>query len=351
MSIINIGRIESKMIIYLFLYFLLLIGAYISERSIFVLYLILAIMSFMIGFRGAEVGTDTMSYQMLYDNLGRDGYLGYPEPLFGLLCVGFNLIGLSFQSSQTILIFISLCMTAHVIKYYSPNYCLSMFMMISLYFLFYSMNIYREMVACFIMVYGLNILFNEDLRWTKTKFIFVLLIAATIHKASLFLLPVMFVRKWNLSEMIIYFGIISSILIGVMDLGGAVFSKLGLYEKDLAEYMRSGGRVVLALFLSLYWIIAFLYIYKKSDEVFKRSMYTKLFFYGIIINNLLVRQDMGLRLMLYFTIPLVIGIPLFVSRTDNPLKTQAIVISYSSLYFFVFLMANSADVVPYSLNW
>lgn len=339
------------MLIYLFLYFLLLVGAYVSERSIFVLYVMLALMSLMIGFRGESVGTDTFSYQLMFDELGRNGYLGYPEPLFGLLCVWANSIGMSFQMFQTILIFISLCMTAHVIKYYSPNYCLSMFLMISFYFLFYSMNIYREMVACFIMVYGLNLFFEEDVHWSKMKFLIILIFAACIHKASLFLFPVLFVRKWNISPKLITIAIFLSLFIGIFDLGGSLFSRLGIFEKDLAEYMRSGGRIVLAFFLAIYWISGFVYFYWKSDEVLRRSMYTKLFFGGVVINNLLVRQDMGLRLMLYFTIPLIIGIPLFVSRSINPLKNQAMVVAYSSLYFFVFLLANSADVVPYSVNW
>lgn len=338
------------MILYLCLYFLFLIGAYTSERSPFVLYVMFALMSLMIGYRGEEVGTDTLSYQLMYESLGESGYLGYPEPLYGLLCVGAYALGLSFQLFQTLLIFIALCMAAVVIRKQSPNYCLSMFLMVSMYFLFYTMNIYRELVACYISLYALYVLFNEEINKRKLKFVLLVIIAACIHKASLFLIPVMFLLKIELKNKLVLIAMTVTLLVGISDIGSTFLPMLGIYEKDLSVYARSGGKVIMALFLAIYWMIGFYYLYRNSDEELKESMYLKTFFCGILVNNLLVRHDMGLRLMLYFTLPLIIGIPLFVLRSNNYLKTQAIVVGYTSIYFIVFILANSADVIPYTIN-
>lgn len=339
------------MFLYLCLYFLFLIGAYTSERSPFVLYVMLAFMSLMIGYRGEDVGTDTISYHLLYESLGQGGYMGYPEPLYGLLCVWAYSIGLSFQFFQTIVIYIALCMTAYVIRRQSPNYCLSFFLMVSMYFFFYTMNIYRELVACYISLYALYVLFNKDTRKRTIKYVLLIIIAASIHKASLFLMPLIFLPKLKLCNRIVLLSFIFSTFIGVFDIGGAFLPMLGIYEKDLAEYSRSGNRIIMALFLAIYWMIGFYYMYKNSDEEFHNSMYLKTFFCGILVNNLLVRQDMGLRLMLFFTLPLIIGIPIFVQRSTNYLKTQAIVVGYTSIYFIVFIFTNSADVIPYSVNF
>lgn len=75
-----------------------------------------------------------------------------------------------------------------------------------------------------------------------------------------------------------------------------------------------------------------------------------MFLVGIIFYNLLIRHDLGLRVTLYFLFPLIIGLPDFVYYSNNRLKEQAIVVFYTSLYFFVFLSINSANVVPYVIS-
>lgn len=334
------------MILYLFLYSILLLGAYVSRRSPFILYVVLFMMSCIIGFRGEEVGSDTIAYQSMYETLGQDGYMGYPEPLYGMLCVWGYSLGISFALFQTLLIFPLLCMVAYVIRKQSPNYCLSMFFLISLYFFFYSMNIFRQLLACYIMVLALFFLF-EDTGRNKTKFLLLLIIATGIHGASLFLLSALFIKKINFSGNLICMSILASLLIGIFDIIGFLYPLLGIYENNLADYNRSVAKLILASFLAVYWILAFYFMYKRSSEDFQNSMYMKLFFLGIVVNNLLLRQEMGLRLMLFFTLPLIIGIPIFVSHSKNILMNQAIVIAYSSIYFFVFILTNSADVVPY----
>lgn len=338
------------MVLYLFLYFLLLIGAYASKRSPFVLYFLFAVMALMIGFRGESVGTDTGEYLSLYESLGRDGYQGYPEPIYGKLCEWGCLAGISFQLFQTVLTFLALCCTAFVIRRQSPNYCLSLFLLISMYFLFYTMNIYRELIACYISVLACYILFEEDFSWKKLKFVSLIFVAAGFHTSALLLLSLLLIRKIRLRGWLIVAGLFITLLIGVVDLANIFAPLLGGYEQYLEKYSRSGSRLFLGLFLSMYWTMAFFYLYKKSNNDYRESVYMKMFFCGILASNLFIRQDMGLRIMLYFTIPLIIGIPRFVGESNNSLLNQAIVVVYSSFYFFVFIIANSADVVPYTID-
>lgn len=338
------------MILYFILYFLLLIGAYVSKRSPFVLYLMFLSMSLLIGFRGESVGADTLTYQLIYEDLGRNGYDGYPEPIYGLLCEWGYTIGISFQIFQTLLTFSALCCTGIVIRRHSPNYCFSLFLLISLYFLFYTMNIYREMIACFISVFACYILFEEKYKRKKLKFVSLILLAAGIHAAALVLLFLLLVRRFQYNERFIVSCILLSLLIGIIDLSNIIAPLIGGYEGHLESFSREGGRLVLGLFLGFYWILAFYYLYKHSNKSFRESVYMKMFFCGIVLSNLFIRNDMGIRLMLYFSIPLIVGLPRFVKESNNSLLNQAVVVGYSSLYFLALILTNSAGVVPYDID-
>ena len=340
------------MLIYLFIYLVLLVGAYVSERSVFLLYVMLAFMAFIVGFRADSVGMDTGTYQIMYVDLGNFGYMGYPEPIYGLLGEFANWIGLSFPVFQTILMFMALCMAALGIRRQSNNYCLSMFLMVSMYFLCYAMNIYRQVLACFIAVYACSLLINDHKKW---KSAFWILVAAGFHLFALVMLPVLLLDRIKMNKPLIYIGLALSFLIGLVNILNLLVPLLGEYgtlyiEKQGDDYAKTGMRLVMAFFMSIYWTIGFFYLYKHADEDFKKSLYMKMFLVGIIFYNLLIRHDLGLRVTLYFLFPLIIGLPDFVYYSNNRLKEQAIVVFYTSLYFFVFLSINSANVVPYVIS-
>lgn len=338
------------MLLYFILYFLLLIGAYASKRSPFVLYFMFLLMSLLIGFRGESVGADTLTYQLLYEDLGLYGYDGYPEPIYGLLCEWGNNVGISFHVFQTTLTFFALCCTGYVIRKHSPNYCFSLFLLISLYFLFYTMNVYREMIACYISVLACYILFEGNYRWKKLKFVSLILLAAGFHTAALLLLILLLVCRIQLRKWLVVSSILFSLLIGIVDISNVIAPFIGGYEGHLESFARSGSRLLMGFFLSLYWILAFFYLYKKSNKDFRESIYIKMLFCGIVLSNLFIRNDMGIRLMLFFSIPLIIGLPKFVKESRNFRLNQAIVVVYSSLYFLVFIFTNSAGVVPYNIE-
>lgn len=307
-------------------------------------------MALIIGLRGESVGTDTVQYQEMYESLGSSGYGGYPEPVYGMLCVWGYSCGMSFQTFQTVLTLFALCCIAYVVRKQSPNYCLSLFLIISLYFFFYTMNIYRELIACYISVLACYILFTENIKWSRFKYVLLIILAAGFHKSALILLLLLIIRRVNLGLFLIIGGVIVSFIIGIADMANIFAPFLGGYEKYLEKYNRTGDKLIQGVFLSLYWLFAFCYIYINSSRQFRASAYMKMFICGIVVSNLFIRQDMGLRLVLYFTIPLIVGIPRFIKENKNGLFNQTVVIIYSSIYFFVFLLLNSADVVPYTTD-
>lgn len=341
------------MVIYILIYILLLVGTYISERSVFVLYVMLAFMAFIVGFRADTVGADTVTYQMIYNDLGTYGYIDYPEPIFGLLGEFCNFIGFSFSLFQTVLMFAALCFTASAIRRECDNYCLSMFLMVSMYFFCYAMNIYRQIIACFIIIYACSLLINDHKKW---RFVLWVLVAAGFHLFALVMLSVLLLDRIKLNKRLIYIGLALSWLIGLVSILNLLAPLLGEYgalyiEKQGDDYAKTGMRLIMAFFMSVYWTIGFLYLYKHADDKFRESLYVKMFLVGILFYNLLIRHDLGLRIILFFIFPLIIGLPVFVYHSRiNRLKAQAIVVLYTSLYFFVFLSINSAEVVPYNIS-
>ena len=340
------------MVLYLFLYFFLLIGAYLTKRSSFILYLLLLLMSMMIGFRGEAVGTDTPAYMQLYEDIGNWGYKGFPEPLYGLLGACIYSFGGSFHFFQTILTFAAFCCTAHVIKRQSPNYCLSLFLLVSLYFFSYTMNIYREMIACFISVYGCLFL-TEEKEYNKLKYFLVILLCAGFHYSAMILFSILLLRRIPINGRIVWLGILLSLMIGLIDLSNILSPLMGGYGSyiERGKYVREGSKLVMGFFLCLYWIIGFWYIYKNSSESYRNSIYMRMFFCGVVLSNILVRQDLGLRIALYFVYPMIIGLPIYVyTQTNNILKSQILIILYTSLYFCVFSYMDSADAIPYTID-
>lgn len=341
------------MLLYIAIYIILLAGAYMSERSVFLLYVIFAFLSFVVGFRADTVGMDTGTYYNLYHMLGDFGYVGYPEPIYGLLCEFCNQIGIPFPVFQTVLMFVALCFTAQAIRRESNNYCLSMFLMLSMYFICYAMNIYRQILACFIVIYACSLLIKDHQKW---KFAFWILVAAGFHLFALVMLPVLLLNKIRLNKKLIYIGLALSLLIGMVSILNLLVPLLGEYgtlyiEKQGDDYAKTGMRLVMAFFMSIYWTIGFFYLYKHADDEFRESLYMKMFLVGIIFYNLLIRHDLGLRVTLYFLFPMIVGLSVFVDTAKiNRLKAQALVVSYTSIYYFLFLAMNSANVVPYTIT-
>ena len=104
--------------IYIFAYFILLYNMLVLKSVKIVQIVLLVIIAFVIGFRGIDIGTDTITYYDMYDSLGINGYEGYPEPLYGLSCVFTNWLGLTFSWHQSLLCGFSFIFVYKALKKY-----------------------------------------------------------------------------------------------------------------------------------------------------------------------------------------------------------------------------------------
>ena len=205
------------------------------------------------------------------------------------------------------------------------------------------------MIACYMAVY-VSSLFGENTKKRFFKFFFGVLFAMGFHTTAiiLFLLPI--VEKIKFTPQVVNLCFFFSFLIGILDIPTTFLYLLGDYGGHLAvnELYRSGARLLLGVLLALYWMIGYTYLYIKSNKEFIDSIYMKSFFIGVIINNLLIRHDQGLRMLLYFSMPMTVGLPIFVEQNiGKRIWERTKIISYLSIHFFVLLLSNSATIIPY----
>ncbi len=97
--------------LYCIIFLILLINSFLFKNDKLLFGLTLCFFAIFIGFRALSVGNDTRNYFYIFLSNGQNGYHGYPEPLYGILCRFFYLLGFSFSGFKTVLslIMVYLC--------------------------------------------------------------------------------------------------------------------------------------------------------------------------------------------------------------------------------------------------
>lgn len=344
------------MILYIVLYFILLLSSFSKgKNSVLFLWLAIILIAFLVGFRSDDVGADTVTYKGMYTYLHRSGYAGYPEPLYALLNIFLANLGLSFNESQFIIALVGFSLCGLVIKKVSCNYSFSIFTLYVLYFVFYTMNIYRQLVGVYILFYA----FYSLSRGKKLSFYIYCLAAACFHAVLIIAMGIaLLMKKWllpiRLNKKIVLNFLLVTFLIGALIPPSAYSVLMGRYAAYLFsdEGGRSWGRFIQSVFLSTYWSAFFYYIFKHTPNEYRNNFWLKLYLLGIMLGNVLMQLELGLRVPLMCTIAATLVLPHFLRNNTLKHKTNTLVIVtvWLSVFFFIFLLSNSAKVVPYNIS-
>lgn len=239
------------------LWWVLLAFSIIRKERYFLFVCLLLTLSVLIGFRGLEVGPDTQTYALIFESVGENRIYTYPEPLWVLL----NFIVYSLGGDFHILLWcaslITLWCISDVVKKYSPNILFSLFILYSLYFIFYSMNITRQIVAVSFVFYAYSKLIKNRL----FLFIFYVLIATLFHYTAIVSCVVLFVTKIQITKKRLYWGIFLSFIGGFFFINDTL---LGYILGPYAQYLSSSengyrSSIFLPFILSVFYY-ACLYI-------------------------------------------------------------------------------------------
>ena len=170
--------------------------------------------------------------------------------------------------------------------------------------------------------------------------------------SAIFLLSLVFINRLNLSTKAIFLFLFMSLIIGFLIPIDSFLPIVGKYADTLMEdeNVRDSSKILKGVLLSIFFMVEFVYINIKTKFVLINHIYMKIFVIGLFLSNILVRQNYGIRLFLYFNIVQILLLPLVIdSYKGNKHKFEIFLILYLSIYFLTMIVTNSADVVPYSL--
>ena len=293
-------------------------------------------LSIVVGFRGIEVCPDTQTYEVIYNSVVVDKDYTYPEPLWVLINFLVYVLGGNFHVLLWISSLITFFCISKVLIKYSPNIIFSLFLLYSLYFIFYSMNITRQMIAVSFVFYA----YSKLVEGKRNLFIFYGLIAFLFHYSAIVTFLVLPFLKIQITAKRLYWGIALSLF------GGLFFISEGLLSYILGPYAiylsssENGFRssILLPLILSLFLNALCVFIYNTS------------YILGIIANNLLMGLSLGTRVVMFFSIVQIIILPMYVY--NNRLKPKGfalfILLCYVGSLFFMLLFTGSVGVYPYN---
>lgn len=333
------------MLPYIVLYFVLLLNLFFLYKIKIFQILILFVICVFIGFRGVDVGTDTVNYIDMYENISVEGYHDYPEPLYGLSCSLASNLKISYNWHQVLLCFFSMLLS-YVAMRRSPNIGMSIFLLLTLSYFSYTMNIFGQMVACYICLFAFSRLYGLEKK-NKIQYLLCILFIMGFHTSVVFLIPLVFIDKFKFNGHVVFFGLTFSLLLGIIDVTSIFSSYLLNYTKYLERSM-DAARLFKGILLSIYWTIFFFVMYRTSSADLRNRMEFRIFFVGLIFYNVFLSKDLALRFLLYFLIPMIIWIPIYLSHSGKKMQFRRLfVILYSTLYYLVILFLDPSDIVPY----
>ncbi len=331
------------------LFFILAFGSLFRNHQGWVITSLL-ILTTLIGFRELSVGTDSYNYYNMYNRAGQYGYEGYPEILYGYAEVVFYRLGFSFWQFQFVLFAVGFFALWKAIKRWSPNQSFSVFVFYGLYLAMYAMNVSRQVFALSLVFWGYSYLAQNK----YLKFSILIVLAFGFHSSCLLAFSALLIPKFKFnSGTKICFIILLSLVIGSIMPAEYLVALSGEYGGYLSQVDNNGfrteSRLYQALLLAIFWsVLLIICLYSMKNET-KQNFWIKLYIMAVIVSNLCMRTELGLRIVWVFSIAEIIALPIIIRNSIriSPLSMKFIIVAFLAIFFFTLLITNSACVLPY----
>lgn len=305
-----------------------------------------------LGLRAIDVGIDLKNYFLLYDQC--KGY-----SLSSALNINYEkayiiytyFISRVIDDKQIFLIitaFITLIGQFYVIKKYSKNYFLSVFIFMTFQFYIYNFYLLRQAIALSILL--LSIKFIEE----RKLFIFLLMITlATLFHTSAFLFVIIYFLydvKIDSKKLLIIFGTIVAITL----FGDYILNLIFKYIYSEYELRNNlGGGYSYFIILMFILIIATLVKKKLFIEEKNNILWYNILVVSILIQTLALKLSIASRMNIYYTFSLVIIIPNMLNIfKDKKIKDIGqILVMFLLIIFFIISIQNTTIYQPYHFFW
>lgn len=310
-----------------------------------VLYICLILLALLAGLRGNTIGFDTHIYNNMYLWI-KEG-VNYPiEPGWYYLNKFVGLLGGEFNFFLWVVSFLTLFTLGIALIRCSPNPVFSLFLYYSIYAYLNSFNGMRQFLAISLVIAGYTYLPNLK------KFLICVFIATSFHFSAIFSLGALFYKLLVMKQGLVIVSVLISFLLGLV-LNNELFSLLtGPYAQYLNSDFGYRENLASAIVLVIFMDLLFCWCFFTSNEIYKQSIWTKLFFFAIILINVTLRLELGARIILYFTLVQILYFPYYFNCNivKNKLLLKSVIVVYVAIVFMkILILGNQGEysVYPY----
>lgn len=320
-------------------------------------------------FRSFSVGFDTQTYADYFNSKSHDPTLINFEKAFETAYLLLIKLNLDFTVFLLIFNIFLIFVFIYIIKKYSINPIMSIYLIVSLAILTNSFNGTRQYIACAFFLLSLPSLQNGNV----FKYLFFVLCAYLFHNSALMLIPIYFVRYFKLNKKFFLFTIISGILaLILMDniiMFVSRYTTINYYERyvltqilneSISLYNIAYIAGLIFVFLVLLYGQNFIQKSNKLSDKFKSNyqFLLKIFYLSVFIRTLATFSGIFSlinRFSVYFFFPIVILIPnliyAFVKiNLQKFANITVVLIGFMYLIGSVFVRKTNG-VFPYDFIW
>ncbi|WP_342043003.1 EpsG family protein [Bacillus sp. OTU2372] len=305
------------------------------------------------------IGTDYVLYNGIYlSGVERELNLGW---LFSSISDLSRKLHINYQWFLAFNALLYMSAVYLLIRLFSPYKYISLLILLGSYSFFSSMNTFRQFSSISLVIFAL-VLFYKYKKIYLSILIYILAIA--MHNSSLLFAPLFLLNiiKFETKGYLIILGICFLSFFGLPDsLKSEIFTsvlKLNsfFYEKysssELSIFAEGAERGLNnRLFYLFYWIVTFVYIFRKSKLNENIDWIDKIFLFYFLFNSFMPFSTLVERLSYLFDLFSIIIFPRFINIQETDFNKNIFKVVIALIFIFRMisvLLKNGDGVVPYS---
>lgn len=311
-------------------------------------YFVFVILLFFMACRGENVGVDLENYLPTYSwarSMSWEEYFYNVNMERGFLLLN-KFMSFFWSTSRGYIVLTSILMMWLLKRYveqYSEDKIFSYILYIMLGYYGMSFNIIRQMLAVLVLLQSLEYIRNRNFK----KFICIYLIAVMVHYTAVVFIILYFIYPIKINKLYIGICLFISIcnLLFASKLLTMLIKVFPRYENRYSAIMTSeeGYKLLIVYFLLVLSILFF-----KVQTQYKYKIFCHMILITLVLQSLSTGFALFVRVVVYFSISLIIIIPSLFFRDKNQKILEKIIFYTLILVFYCYVLKVDKDgVVPY----
>ena len=347
--------IVTIILIIIFQPFLQLIFGSEKYKNIYV-FIIGTWLFFILALRSETVGSDLPTYINRYPIFGETPWKELPEVSkkmdmemgYAILSKLLYLLSANPRVLICVVSFIIIYVFSKEIKDNSKNPAFSYFLYITLGMYVRAFTAYRQQIATALAIFSYRYIREKK----PIKFLIVILIASTIHKSVLFVLPMYFIANMKINYKVYVSSFIGCIL--CITIGDRLLSYI-TYKDRYTEMVARGSDGAVGSCIIFSAFIVLMIIIWKSFRTPESKFYMHFAIFCLLISSFTFVLPIIARMLYYFDAVMLYTIPNTVSQIKNISTRYFIICSicFITLFYYIYIIcqADTGSVIPYSFYW